>query len=309
MHAHCAIIKESKDFVKGAGFMDGADSFWWYITLKTDADNGDALQSLADISGSIGAEVMDSPSAARLRAYYRNSEDLSFWKKALMDAGALFEPVEIEDCGKIENRPWHTAAEEAFPPLEVGEGLVVLAPWHRGKEPEDRMPLYINPGSAFGTGYHESTQIALELLEGAVKEGDSFADIGTGSGILTICAKKLGASEIHARDIDPAVIEEVKKNFALNGLDADEEDVRTGDLLKDFSHIVDVLTANILFDPLVSMLRDVPASLHEGGSAIFSGLLFKEREQFLKALEEAGMVPDKEIVKGEWWGVSAKSAP
>lgn len=288
--------------------MDSADSYWWYITLRTDADNGDALQSLADISGSIGAEVMDLDSAARLRAYYRSNEDLSYWKDALMSAEDLWHSVEIEDMGKIENRQWHRACEEAFPPLPVGEGLVVLAPWHRGKEPAGRTPLYINPGSAFGTGYHESTQIALELLETELSEGDSVGDIGTGSGILAICAKKLGASEIHARDIDPAVIDEVKKNFELNGFDPSEDDLKTGDLLVDFCLKVDILTANILFEPLVSMLGDVPAALKSGGHALFSGLLLTEREDFIEALAEAGMVPLREIAKGDWWGVATETA-
>ncbi|MEG1799799.1 MAG: 50S ribosomal protein L11 methyltransferase, partial [Synergistaceae bacterium] len=206
---------------------------------------------------------------------------LSHWKKLLMEAMKEFSFVSIDDFGKIENQPWNVAAEEAFPPLPVGKGLVVLAPWHRGTEPADKMALYINPGSAFGTGYHESTQIVLELLEEFMKPGITTADIGTGSGILTICALKMGAQKAYARDIDPAVIEEVRKNFELNGLDLEKIDLRTGDLLKDFGYKADILTANILIDPLTSMVKDVPSVIGKDGLAIFSGMLEKESPVFL----------------------------
>ena len=287
--------------------MDKNDNYWWYITASADAGSDDVLFSLADISGSIGTELQELPEGgARIRMYYRNSEPLSHWKKKFTDAMGDWASVAIEDFGKIENQPWNMASEEAFPPLPVGKGLVVLAPWHKGKEPKDRMPLYINPGCAFGTGYHESTQIVLELLEAHIKPGMTTADIGTGSGILTIGALKLGAAKAYARDIDPTVIEEVRKNFVLNELDLSKIDLCTGDLLKDFGHTTDILTANILLDPLTSMVADVPAVIGKDGLAIFSGMLEKERPVFMKSLSAASMEPIQELVKGDWWGVAAK---
>ena len=289
--------------------MNTNDSYWWYITISANTGEDDTLFSLADITGSIGTELQELPTGgARLRMYYRSNEDLSFWKKSLLEAMKEWSSVCIEDFGKIENQPWNVAAEEAFPPLPVGKGLVVLAPWHRGTEPKDRMPLYINPGSAFGTGYHESTQIVLELLEEFIRPGMTTADIGTGSGILTICSLKMGAEKAYARDIDPTVIEEVRKNFELNDLDLGKIDLRTGDLLKDFGHTADILTANILIDPLSSMVADVPAVIGSKGLGIFSGMLEKERPLFLEALTAAKMVVVKELVKGEWWGVAAKTS-
>ncbi len=286
--------------------MNNKDSYWWYITISA-VGHEDTLFSLADISESIGTELQELPDgASRLRMYYRSGEDLSHWKKKLMEAMSEWPEVKIEDFGKIENQPWNVASEEAFPPLPVGKGLVVLAPWHKGSEPKDRMPLYINPGSAFGTGYHESTQIVLELLEEYMRPGITTADIGTGSGILTICALKTGAAKAYARDIDPTVIEEVRKNFELNSLDLNKIDLCTGDLLKDFGHKADILTANILLDPLTTMVADVPGVIGRDGLAIFSGMLEKERPVFIEALKDADMVPIKELVKGEWWGVAAK---
>lgn len=289
--------------------MQGNDSYWWYIMISADAGREDVLQSLADITGSIGAEIQELPSGgAKLRAYYRSNEDLAFWKKKLLDAMEPWKDVKIDDFGKIENQPWNVQSEDAFPPLPVGKGLVVLAPWHKGTEPEGRTALYINPGSAFGTGYHESTQIVLELLEEYIKPGMTTADIGTGSGILTIGALKMGAEKAYARDIDPTVIEEVRKNFELNDLELEKIDLRAGDLLKDFKHKADILTANILLDPLTTMVADVPAVIGKNGIAIFSGMLWTERGVFLKALADAEMIVIKEHVKGDWWGVAAKAS-
>ena len=120
--------------------------------------------------------------------------------------------VTISDMGKIENRPWHTEWMDAFPPLNVGEHLVVMAPWHAGKEESGRLPVFIYPGSAFGTGYHQSTQAVLTLLERYLKKGDAVADIGCGSAILSIAALKMGAAIAYARDLDPSVVDEAVRS-------------------------------------------------------------------------------------------------
>lgn len=180
-----------------------------------------------------------------------------------------------------------------------------MAPWHKGKEPEGRTPLYIYPGSAFGTGYHESTQIALELLEHTVKPGMKVIDVGTGSGILAVASLRMGASGVIATDNDPAIIPEMRENLRLNDIPDEAVDIRTGDLLEGIQGKVDLVCANIVFDPLVSMIPVIPALLTEGGLAVFSGLTLKERDRFLEVLPSGGLAPTREIRKGEWWGVAS----
>ena len=303
-------------------------SYWWYITLyapdseeirlttdgaPTPEENEEILSSAAEISGSIGTEVQEVPSGTRMRIYYRSDQDLSHWRTRLMDALAPWPDVRVEDVGKIENQPWAAQSEEAFPPLAVGRGIVVLAPWHKGTEPEDRTPLYINPGSAFGTGYHESTQVALELFErwlGGREEGAKafkLLDVGTGSGILTIAAVKLGAAFVRSRDVDPTVIEEAQANFALNGVQEGSVQLETGDLLKGVGDVFDAVFANILLDPLLEMVPDVCDVLVPGGIAIFSGMTERERDRFLEALVATELTVVDELVKEEWWGVAAQN--
>jgi len=290
--------------------MSDADSFWWYLTLRADPEVPvDALYSIAELSGSVGSELNEFPEGTRLRAYYRSSRDLGWWRGRVEEALSPWPGVRVEDSGRIENQRWSVEFREAFPPLPVGRGLVVLAPWWRGEEPGDRLPLYVYPGSAFGTGYHESTRIALSLLEDRVFPGMTAVDVGTGSGILSIALVKLGAGRVFARDLDPAVLEEVRRNLEENGLaGSGRVDLSVGDLLEGFEEKVDLLVANIVLDPLRSMLPRVLLSLRPGGRAIFSGMIRGEREAFLAALAEAGLRVLEERDEGDWWGVAAEAA-
>lgn len=287
--------------------MKDQESFWWYLTLESSMGTDEVLTSLAELSGSIGAEIQELPNCTRSRAFYRSDKDLGYWMKQLNEALEPWPNIRIVDMGKIENRQWHTDWKDAFPPLPVGRGLVVLAPWHRGSEPDGRLPLYIHPKSAFGTGYHESTQIVLELLERHVPKGAEVADIGTGSGILSIAAVKLGAKHSCARDIDPSVVVEVRENVELNGLGEEQIEVATGDLLRGFDHQVDLLLANILLEPLLVLVEDVPRVLRPGGLAIFSGMVVREREVFMEKLRRMGLEIIDDKSKGDWWGVVAQA--
>ena len=289
--------------------MSVKEGFWWYITLEGDLENEEDLSALGELSGSIGSEIQEFPGRIALKAYYRTTHDLGFWMERVQGIISPWPGIKVIDMGRIENRQWHTAWKEAFPPLEVGRSFIVMAPWHRGNEPEGKMPLYIYPGSAFGTGYHESTQIALELIEDIVKPGMIVVDVGTGSGILAIASAKLGAREVRARDLDPAVLPEVRENLRLNEIGEDKVIVETGDLLHGFGGKVDLLSANIVFDPLSFMMPMVGGVISRDGYAVFSGLTFKEKEAFLEILSASGLYPVREIRKGDWWGVAASRTP
>lgn len=283
-----------------------ADSFWWYITLEGAPGAEDVLASLAEMSGSIGSEENLGGQSVFTRAYYRSSQDLGFWVERLEEALSPWPEIKIADMGKIENKQWHTDWKDAFPPLPVGDKLVVMAPWHKGSEPEGRTPLYIYPGSAFGTGYHESTQIVLSLMERIPLEGLVGADIGTGSGILAIAAVKMGAVKMIARDLDPAVLSEVGHNLGLNDIDPGRVELEEGNLLDGMTTPVDLITANIIIEPLLEMLPSIPPLLKDGGTVMFSGLLLKERERFEAALAENNLKITDVITMGEWWGAAAE---
>lgn len=282
------------------------NNFWWSVDLEAGgAGAEETLMTVADLSGCIGSELFECGDKTLLRAAYRSSEPIEHWLAVLETLKKDFPGVRVLSHEKMENRPWHTDYLEAFPPLPVGVNLVVTAPWHKGKEQPGKLPLYIYPGTAFGTGYHESTQIALTFVERFVGKGNTIIDVGTGSGVLFIAALKLGAAKAVARDLDPTVIGEALRNMGLNDLPMDACDLAVGDLLKGVETEAELLTANILLEPNLMLLSDVARVLKPGGHAIFSGMTVSERPKFVAALPAAGLSLVAELTFGEWWGCTA----
>ena len=288
------------------------NNFWWTIEFSTPlSDNSEELLStVAALSDSIGSYIFteqDSEGNERLflRADYHASKTLDDLISGvnLILGDKDFKDVDLTRAYKTDKQPWEKQHYDAFPPLNVGKSLVVMAPWHEKEEiAPNRTPIYIYPSTAFGTGYHESTQIALSLMEEVVKKGDTILDVGTGTGILFITALKLGADKAIARDIDPATLDEAKRNMNLNGINPKVCELYEGDLLKGFKGQVNILMANILLNPNVTMLPDVRAVLKPKGFAIFSGMTSVESSMFLSVLKSSGLEVDKELKIGDWWG-------
>lgn len=326
----------------GTGAADGAKNFWWTFEFSIEKNKKnknienvendknidfdlkskieiefdeieneikeERLFTLASLTSSIGSEIIDGGEKIILRADYTSLKTLD---ELLNDINEIlarddFKDIKITRCYRTNNKNWNTQHLDAFPPLNVGRGLVVMAPWHKNNYRQNRTPLYIYPASAFGTGYHESTRIALELLEDAVKSGDTIIDVGTGTGILFIAALKLGALRAAARDIDPATLDEVRRNMNLNGLNMNSCTLEEGNLLDGVSEKFNILTANVLLAPNIAMLPDVSRVLKLKGCAIFSGMTNMERGAFLSVLSSSGLDVDKELKRGDWWGCRAK---
>ncbi|MBQ7152023.1 MAG: 50S ribosomal protein L11 methyltransferase [Synergistaceae bacterium] len=293
--------------------------YWWTIEFSTPVSdksmshNEELLSTIAALSDCIGSYIFtEQDTLGRKRLFLRADYDSSIgidellFKIEFILKDPSFKGINLTRCYRTSDQPWETQHYDAFPPLNVGKTLVVMAPWHDKEEIQlGRTPIYIYPASAFGTGYHESTQIALTLLEEVVKAGDIILDVGTGTGILFIAALKLGADQAIARDIDPATLEEAKRNMNLNGINPKVCKLSEGDLLKGFKEQVNILTANILLNPNVSMLPDVRAVLKPKGYAIFSGMTSVESSMFLSVLNSSNLKVDKELKIGDWWGCRA----
>lgn len=302
--------------------MNNERHYWWTVELSTPvsqndrASNEERLSTLAAMTDAMGSEIFTEKDffgnyRLFLKTSYTSARDIDDIVNDIeaIIAAPEFSGIEISRCSKIENQAWETQHYDAFPPLPVGKGLVVMAPWHEKEElPEDRMPIYIYPASAFGTGYHESTRIALELMEEIVRTGDTILDVGTGTGILFITALKLGAAKAIARDIDPATLTEARRNMNLNGINPNVCELSEGDLLKGFTGQVNILTANILLNPNLTMLPDVKRVLKPKGFAIFSGMTHIESYTFISVLNSSGMMIEREMRFGDWWGCRAIKA-
>jgi len=164
----------------------------------------------------------------------------------------------------------------------------------------------LDPENAFGSGEHGSTRAALRLLEQLLRPGDFVLDLGSGSGILTIAARKLGAVKAIGIEQDDEAVEVALRNAARNGV-ADAVDFFSGDAgqLTPLFAPVDLVVSNILRIVNIALLPEVWRTLRSGGTGIFSGMEVGERDLFLEELERGGFEPGPDTVDSGWWAVAA----
>ncbi len=177
-----------------------------------------------------------------------------------------------------------------FGPVEA-EDFVILPPWKR--------VILINPGRAFGTGLHPTTKLSLKMLNLYMREGYSVLDVGTGSGILAIASKMLGAERVLAIDISEEAVEECVKNSKLNGVNIECLKASAGDIKESF----DLVVANLEIDIFRKELDNILPLFHRTG--IFSGIYRRdELEKFLTLIRNRGLHEDKIFELEDWFGVS-----
>ncbi len=228
----------------------------------------------------------------------------------------LIQPLPLPAFRLVADQNWMEAWKEHYRPIAVGHHLMVVPAWLPG-EADGRIPIRINPGMAFGTGTHPSTQLCLELLEialGAPAHPDSrvatpqpstFIDVGCGSGILSIAALRLGAASALGVDIDPDAIGNARENAALNGIGMELElglgsvkEVLAGRFLTRSASIV---AANILAPVIVRLFADgLGLLVEEGGSIVLGGILQDRVDEVMTAAREAGFARMERRQAGDW---------
>ena len=202
---------------------------------------------------------------------------------ARMEAAGI--PYTSETEG-VEQEDWQNGWRKYYHPMDVGQRLAIVPSWQ--DYDTDRVKLILDPGLAFGTGGHETTNLCLEVLDERVKGGERVLDIGTGSGILAIAALKLGAAVAEGVDIDPVAVRTAGENAALNGV-ADKLTVLVGDLSDKASGRYDIITANIVANAIMSLAPAVPGLMADDAVFIASGIIDSRKDEVIAALEAAGL--------------------
>lgn len=211
---------------------------------------------------------------------------------------ALALETEISAEGVSED-DWAENWKKYYKPISLGRVTVVPA-WEEYAPKEGEIIVRMDPGMAFGTGTHETTRLVMRILQDVVKGGERVLDVGTGSGILSICASKLGAKDIYAYDIDPVAVRVAKENALADG--CDNITVGVSDLLKDVDRRepYGICVANIVADIILRMLPDIGALLLPGAPLILSGIIAPRKEDVIAAAAAVGFHVEREETENDW---------
>jgi ribosomal protein L11 methyltransferase len=289
-------------------------SAWTETTVTVAAAHAEAVASFLLDLGSPGLTTDESESLVQLTGYLAVDAAASLRElRTLCDElGATtpeLPPARIA-TRRVEQEDWAHAWMDHFPPLCVGDRLYVVPPWVT-EVPPGRVSIVIDPGLAFGTGHHATTQGSLVLLERVVHAGRvrRAVDVGTGSGILAIALSKLGVAEVWAVDVDPEARRAARDNGERNGV-ADR--VHIGTALVDGPGRFDLIAANLLSSLLVEMAPALAAALAPAGHAVVSGILDVEAPDVVAAFAARGLHESSRVTgggAGEWVSLDLVRAP
>ena len=313
---------------------------WNKFTLKTRSEVEDiVISTLADV-GIEGVEIQDKQpltesdkqqmfvdimpdipdddGIAYLNFYLDVDEDK---EKVLADVrAALAEMQEFLDLGECtitesetEDKDWINNWKQYFKQFYVDD-ILIIPSWEEVKpEDRDKMIIHIDPGTAFGTGMHETTQLCIRQLKKYVTKDTELLDVGTGSGILSIIALKLGARHAVGTDLDPCAVPAVEENKEVNGIPVEAFDMMIGNIIDDKEvqdrvgyEKYDIVTANIHADVLVPLTPVIVHQMKPGAVYITSGILDVKEEVVKEAVVAAGLEVVDVTHQGEWVSVTAR---
>ena len=256
------------------------------IYIEDYSDIEEQVEQIAHVD-LIEQELLDKPRDTVIIHMYLEPGDSPVETLALiaarMEAAGI--PYTSETEG-VEQEDWQNGWRKYYHPMDVGQRLAVVPSWQDYET--SRVKLILDPGLAFGTGGHETTNLCLEVLDERVRGGERVLDIGTGSGILAIAALKLGAAVAEGVDIDPVAVRTAGENAALNGV-ADKLTVLVGDLSDKASGKYDIITANIVANAIMALAPAVPGLMADDAVFIASGIIDSRKDEVIAALEAAGL--------------------
>lgn len=225
--------------------------------------------------------------------------------------------VNVGDCtieeSQTEDVDWVNNWKQFFHQFYVDD-ILIIPSWEDVKqEDEDKLVIHIDPGTAFGTGMHETTQLCIRQLKKHVAVGARVLDVGCGSGILGMLALKFGASYSVGTDLDPCAIEAACENMKVNGIEENQYEVMIGNIIDDTQvqdrvgyEKYDIVLANILAEVLVGLTPVIVKQLKKGGIYITSGIIDDKEKTVVEAIEKAGLEVLEVTYQGEWVSVTAK---
>lgn len=305
--------------------MNKSSSNWIEIKLVVDGEAAEAVAELLQRYGHQGVSIehegiepdhwdedqVPPPQQLAVRAYVLEDDRLEDAKVRLESALGhmnMMYPISSPTYTRINETDWEQAWKSHYKPLRLGRHILIRPRWIDVQpEPED-LVISLDPGMAFGTGTHPTTQLCLEALEDRVTAGLRVLDLGCGSGILAIAAAKLGAESVLALDTDPIAVRATEENATENDT-AERITAQTGSLesLVSSSRRFDLIVVNILAHVIISMCDEgLGQVVRPGGWAIFSGIIADQADDVEAALRKTGLEPHVRRQQGDWIAIEAQ---
>lgn len=207
---------------------------------------------------------------------------------------------------EVAEENWATAWKKYYHPVHISRYLTIVPSWEEyTPQHTDEKIITLDPGMAFGTGTHPTTRLTLQALEVTLRGGETVLDVGTGSGVLSIASKYLGADEVHAFDLDDVAVQAAQENMDLNAIASDVQ-VSANDLLKGIDTPADIIVANILADIIVLMVPDAWRLLKQEGTLIVSGIIHEKKQMVIDTLEAQGFEVDQVFQQKDWYAIILK---
>lgn len=304
---------------------------WIEVTISTTTEAVEAITNILFENGAQGAMIDDPKDFYQQKAHdydwdyaerelFREDEDVVYIKTYISDEKNVLKFIEdtrlriqeLGDCGldvgegtvttgQVKEEDWANNWKKYYKPTLIGDRIVIKPEWEDYEVKNQEIVVELNPGMAFGTGNHETTSMCIENLEKYVKEDSVVFDIGCGSGILGICAAKLGAKEVIGIDIDEVAVKVAKENIDKNHVGSNMTAIK-GNLADDIdpSKKADVVVANIMADIVMFLIKDVRSFLKDSGKFISSGIILDKVDEVVACLEENGFKDIQVNKKGEW---------
>jgi ribosomal protein L11 methyltransferase len=296
---------------------------WIEISLTVDGELAEAVADLlarhapggvAVESEREGEEAALPETPVAVRAYLPADEQLEA-RRAEVEAGlwhlGMICPLPAPAYRPVREQDWAEAWKEHYRPIRVGRRLLILPAWVPSPD-DSRLAILLDPGMAFGTGTHPSTQLCLAALEDYLKPGEEVIDLGCGSGILSIGAVRLGARRVRALDLDPLAVQVTSENAERNGV-AGQIQASAGSLdqlLAMPTPTADLMVANILAPVLDEMARrGLSRAVRPGGIVILAGVLAEQAAALEATCLQHGFEPIETRQSGEWRALVLKSQP
>ena len=202
---------------------------------------------------------------------------------------------------------WANAWKAYYKPIKIGERIVIVPAWEKYDAKKGEIIVRMDPGMAFGTGSHETTRLVIGLLEKYVKSGERVLDVGCGSGILAICASKLGAGLCRAYDIDPVAVKVARENIKDSGqknITCDQSDLLRQVDIHDGGY--DIICANIVADIIIRMTPDVGRYLNDDGVLLASGIILERAGDVISCFEANGFEIVETVEDNGWCALAVK---